>query len=185
MGMITGYQIPRHAWWVFLLRGIVAILFGLMALIWPHLTLLALILLFGAYALVDGLVLVAIALQERSVASRWWILLLEGLLGVVIGVLTFFWPGVTALVLLYLIVFWAILTGIGELAAAFSLQRSLGLEWTLAIGGVLSILLGILLAFRPAAGLLTVVWLIGVYAIVAGVLLLVRAFQFRSLLQSF
>ncbi|MBX5450570.1 HdeD family acid-resistance protein [Thermogemmatispora sp.] len=182
--MMTGYQISRHAWWILAVRGVAAILFGLAALIWPHLTLLVLIYLFGAYALVDGLVAVAVAVQERNVVGHWWILLIEGLAGILAGLVAFFWPGITALVLLALIAAWAILTGVIEIGAAVSFRRALGLEWTLIVGGIVSILLGIVLALSPAAGLLALVWLIGLYAIVFGVLLLIRAWQFHAALSS-
>jgi len=170
----------RRYWWMLLIRGVVAVLFGLAAIVWPDLTALVLVYLFGAFAFVDGIVAVVVSLQERAVVPRWWVLLIEGIVGILIGVLTFFSPIVTALVLLYLIATWAILTGILEIAAAFSMRRALALEWTLAIAGILSILLGILLAIQPVSGILAVVWIIGVYAIVFGGLLIIRSFQFRS-----
>lgn len=138
-----------------------------------------LVLLFGAYALVDGVMAVIVSLQERSVFARWWVLLLEGLAGIIVGVLTFVWPAMTALVLLYLIAAWAIVTGVLEIAAAFLARLPVALEWTLGLAGILSVLLGVLLAIQPGVGPLSLVWLIGVYAIVFGVLLLIRAFQFR------
>jgi uncharacterized membrane protein HdeD (DUF308 family) len=183
--MLTGYQVARHSWWILLLRGLAAILFGIAALLWPHLTLLVLVLLFGAYALIDGLVAVGIALHERGVLGRWWVLLIEGLLGVLVGVMTFVWPAITVLVLFSLIVAWAIVTGLLEVVEAFVWQRPFGLEWTQVLLGLLSLVLGIFLLLHPAAGLLALVWLIALYAIVAGLVLLVRAFQFRSLLSSF
>jgi len=170
----------RRYWWMLLIRGIVAVLFGLAAIVWPSLTALVLVYLFGAFAFVDGIVAVVVSLQERTIVPRWWVLLIEGIVGILIGILTFFSPTVTALALLYLIAAWAIITGILEIAAAFSMRRALVLEWTLAIAGILSILLGILLAIQPASGILAVVWIIGIYAIVFGVLLIIRAFQFRS-----
>jgi len=177
---VTATQMYRRYWWMLLLRGVVAVLFGIAAIVWPGLTALVLVYLFGAFAFVDGIVAVVVSLQERAVVPRWWVLLIEGIVGILIGVLTFFSPIVTALVLLYLIATWAILTGILEIAAAFSMRRALALEWTLAIAGILSILLGILLAIQPVRGILAVVWVIGVYAIVFGVLLIIRSFQFRS-----
>ena len=180
MDVLTGTQMYRRYWWMLLIRGIVAVLFGLAAIVWPGLTALVLVYLFGAFAFVDGIVAVVVSLQERAIVPRWWVLLIEGIVGILIGILTFFSPAVTALALLYLIAVWAIITGILEIAAAFSMRRALVLEWTLAIAGILSILLGILLAIQPASGILAVVWIIGIYAIVFGVLLIIRAFQFRS-----
>ena len=180
MSVITGIRVSRHYWWVLALRGLLAVLFGLAAFVWPSLTLLVLVLLFGAYALVDGVIAVIVSLQERRVFARWWVLLVEGLTGIAAGVLTFVWPAITALVLLYLIAAWAIVTGILEIVTAFSGRLPVAQEWTLALAGILSVLLGVLLAIRPGAGLLSLVWLIGIYAIVFGVLLIVRAFQFRT-----
>src|SRR6266851_4829322 len=110
----------------------------------------------------------------------WWMLLIRGVIAVLFGLAAIFWTGLTALVLVYLIATWAIITGILEIAAAFSMRRALALEWTLAIAGILSILLGILLAFQPVSGILAVVRIIGIYAIIFGVLLIIRSFQFRS-----
>lgn len=180
MNVITATQMYHRYWWMLLIRGIVAVLFGLAAILLTGLTALVLVYLFGAFAFLDGIVAVVVSLQERAIVPRWWVLLIEGIVGILIGVLTFFSPIVTALILLYLIATWAILTGILEIAAAFSMRRALGLEWTLAIAGILSILLGILLAFQPVSGILAVVWIIGIYAIVFGVLLIIRSFQFRS-----
>jgi uncharacterized membrane protein HdeD (DUF308 family) len=180
MHIVTNTQLSSRYWWLLGIRGLVALLFGLAAIVWPRLTLLVLVILFGAYALVDGVIAVIVALQERSVFRRWWVLLVEGLVGVAIGVVTFLWPAITALVLLYLIALWAIVTGIFELVAAFSGRLAVATEWTLGLAGIFSILLGVLLAVQPRAGLLTLVWLIGVYAIVFGVLLIIRAFQFRA-----
>ncbi len=108
--------------------------------------------------------------------TNWWMLLLEGIAGVILGILVFIWPGITALVLLFLIAAWAVITGIIELVAAFTV----GMGWLLALAGVLSIVLGIILFARPVAGILSLVWLIGIYAIIWGILLIVRAFQARS-----
>jgi len=180
VNVVTATQMYRRYWWMLLIRGVIAVLFGLAAIFWTGLTALVLVYLFGAFALIDGIVAVVVSLQERAVVPRWWVLLIEGIVGILIGVLTFFSPIVTALVLLYLIATWAIITGILEIAAAFSMRRALALEWTLAIAGILSILLGILLAFQPVSGILAVVRIIGIYAIIFGVLLIIRSFQFRS-----
>ncbi len=180
MNVITSTQVSRHYWWILGIRGLLAVLFGLAAIVWPRLTLLVLVLLFGAYALVDGVIAVVVSLQVRRVFTRWWVLLLEGLVGIIAGLLTFLWPGITALALLYVIAAWAIVTGVFEIAAAFSGRAPAGQEWALALAGVLSVLLGVLLAILPGVGLLSLVWLIGVYAIVFGILLLIRAFQLRS-----
>jgi uncharacterized membrane protein HdeD (DUF308 family) len=179
MHVMTNAQVSRHHWWLLGIRGLAAVLFGLAAILWPGLTLFVLVIFFGAYALVDGVMAVIVSFQGRRYFRRWWVLLVGGLVGIVIGVLTFAWPAITAVVLLYLIASWAIVTGLFEIAAAFSGWLPVAREWTLALAGVLSILLGVLLAVRPAAGLLSLVWVIGIYALVFGILLFIRAFQSR------
>ncbi|HEY7417838.1 MAG TPA: HdeD family acid-resistance protein [Ktedonobacteraceae bacterium] len=170
---------PRH-WWTLLIRGIVAILFGLAALFIPKITLLFLVLLFGAFVLIDGIGAIMIALQERKATPNWWLPLVGGIVGVVIGIVTFFWPHITAFILLYLIAIWAILTGITELVTAFAMRGATALEWTLAIAGAISIVFGLLLIIFPRGGILAVLWIVGIYAIVFGIVLVIRAFQLRS-----
>ena len=165
-------------WWVLLIRGIAAVIFGLAALLWPGPTLYVLIIFFGAYALVDGVF--AIVAGIRGTGSRRWLLLAEGVLGVLAGLVAFFYPDITALVLLYVIAFWAIFTGILEIVMSISLRREIENEWLMGLGGVLSVLFGVVLAALPGVGLLSLVWLIGIYAIVFGVAQIVLAFRVRS-----
>ena len=166
-------------WWALALRGLVAVLFGLLAFVWPGLTVAMLVLLFGAYVLVDGVFAIAAAVKAPAGYDRWWVLLLEGIVGVIIGVLTFVWPAMTALVLLYFIAAWAIITGVLEITAAIRLRKSIGNEWLLVLSGVLSILFGLALMLMPGAGALAVVWLIGSYAVIFGVLLVALSFRLR------
>jgi uncharacterized membrane protein HdeD (DUF308 family) len=180
MNAITSTQVSRHYWWLMAIRGLLAVLFGLAAIVWPGLTLFVLVILFGAYALVDGVVAVTVSFQERKSVRQWWVVLLGGIAGIIVGVLTFVWPAITALVLLYLIAAWAIVTGILEIAAAFSRRLPIAHEWTLVLAGILSVLFGVLLAILPGVGLLSLVWLIGIYALAFGVVLIIRAFQFRT-----
>jgi uncharacterized membrane protein HdeD (DUF308 family) len=180
MNAMTSTRVSRNYWWLMGLRGLLAVLFGVFALVLPRLTLFVLVLLFGAYVLVDGVVAVIVSLQERKNFRQWWVLLLGGLAGIAAGVLTFVWPGITALALLYLIAAWAIVIGVLEIAAAFSGWLPFVAEWTLALAGIISILLGVLLIALPGVGLLSLVWVIGIYAIVYGVILIVRAFQYRT-----
>jgi uncharacterized membrane protein HdeD (DUF308 family) len=167
-----------------LLRGIFAILFGIAAFIWPGPTIEALVLLFGAYALLDGIFAVMVGIQQYGETQRWWATLLEGIAGIVLGVLTLVWPGTTATVLLAFFAAWAILTGVFEIAAAIWLRKVIEGEWTLILAGALSVLFGGLLILQPVAGALTVIWLIGAYAIVFGVLFSILAFELRRLGQT-
>jgi len=165
-------------WWALLLRGIAAALFGLAALFWPGLTLFVLIVFFGAYALVDG-VLAIVAGIRGSEGSR-WLLLAEGVFGVLAGLAALFWPGMTALVLLFLISAWAIFTGLLKVVMAIFFRREVENAWLMGLSGVLSILFGLVLAVLPGAGLLSLVWLIGIYALIFGIALIVLGFRARG-----
>jgi uncharacterized membrane protein HdeD (DUF308 family) len=175
--------LPAEAghWWALALRGAIAILFGLAALLRPDIALEALILLFGAYALVDGVfAIVGIFGGTRGGTPR-WLLLIEGIAGILAGIIAFVLPGLTALVLLYLISAWAIVTGIFEIATAIRLRQEIRGEWALIIGGALSVLFGVILVLvSPFAALLSLTWLIGVYAVAFGILMLITAFQVRG-----
>jgi uncharacterized membrane protein HdeD (DUF308 family) len=168
-------------WWALVLRGLAAILFGILAFAWPGITLFVLVLFFGAYMLVDGIFAIVAAVRAAGEEDRWWLLLIQGTLGVLAGLVAIFWPGLTALALMYFIAAWAIVTGIMEIVAAIRLRREIEGEWALALSGALSVLFGVLLVVLPApAGLLSLVWLIGAYAVATGVLLLILAFRVRS-----
>lgn len=163
--------------WLAAVRGIVAILFGIMALVWPGISLLVLVYLFGAYAFVNGVLALISAFRVRPLISMWWAVLLEGLAGIAIGLVTFFSPGITGLGLLLLIAVWAVIVGIFEIATAFSSDASAGERWMTGIAGVLSAVFGVLLFMRPGAGLLALVWLIGFYAIIWGIMLIAYSWQ--------
>jgi uncharacterized membrane protein HdeD (DUF308 family) len=164
-------------WWALAIRGMVAVLFGLLTLFLPGITLVTLVLLFGAYALVDGVFNV---IAFFRVASHQWALLIEGVVGIIAGVLTFAWPAITAIALLYLIAFWAMLTGIFEIVAGIRLRKTIANEWLLLVMGVLSLLFGLLILFAPGTGALAIVLWIGAYALVFGVFLLALAFRLRG-----
>jgi uncharacterized membrane protein HdeD (DUF308 family) len=172
-------------WWALALRGLAAVLFGIMAFAWPGMTLGVLVLLYGAYALVDGVLAIIAAVAGRTSGMPWWALLLEGVLGITVGILTFAWPGITALVLLYLIAAWAVATGVFEVVAAIRLRREIRGEWLLALSGIISVLFGIALVINPVGGALAVVWLIGAYAIAFGVLLIALGFRLRGVAKRF
>jgi uncharacterized membrane protein HdeD (DUF308 family) len=168
-------------WWALVLRGAIAILFGLAALLRPDIALQALILLFGAYALVDGVFSIVGVFGGTRGGTPRWLLLIEGVAGILAGVIAFVAPGLTAILLLYLIAAWAIVTGIAEIAMAIRLRREISGEWALIVGGAFSILFGVILAVvGPAVGLLSLIWLIGVYAVAFGIMLLIAGFRVRS-----
>jgi uncharacterized membrane protein HdeD (DUF308 family) len=157
-------------WWVFALRGIAAIVFGALAFIWPTTTLAVLVFLFGAYVLVDGVSLIVALVRGDELARRHsWSVAIMGVTGILAGVATFLWPGLTALSLLYLIAIWAIAMGTFQVIAAIALRRELEGEFWMALGGVASILFGAYLVVFPGGGLLSLVWLVGIWSIVFGV----------------
>jgi uncharacterized membrane protein HdeD (DUF308 family) len=160
-------------------RGVIAVLFGVVALVWPGKTLLFLVLFLGAWLLVDGVLAVIAAIRYQNAPRQRWLLALEGLFGIAIGVVTFLWPGFVAVAWLYTIAIWAIITGVFEIAEAIRLHPSVGNELLMILAGLASIVLGIVLFAWPGAGLLAWVWLIGVYAIVFGVLFIGSGFRLR------
>ena len=169
---------PRWGW--IALRGVAAIVFGLLAFVLPGITLAVLTLLWGAYAFIDGVFALIAAFRLRDGGRRMWSLLAVGVLGVVIGVLTFVWPAITALSLLLLIAAWAIATGVFEIAAAIRLRKEIDNEWLLILSGVASVVFGALLIVWPASGALALIWMIASFAILFGVLLVALAFRIRS-----
>jgi len=171
-------QLTRN-WWAVVLRGVVAILFGLVALTLPGLTLEILVIFFGAYLLVDGVFTIVAAFTNRT-GQSWWVLLLEGLVDIAAGIVAFFSPRMATIVLVYIIAFWAIMTGFLEIGAAIQLRKEIKGELLLAFSGIVSIVLGILLLIFPVAGAVTVAWLIGGYAILFGVMLLSLGLRLRK-----
>jgi len=168
------FPVLGRRWWMLLLRGIIAIIFGLLAFAWPGLTLIILTALFGGYALVDGIfALVA------GIHARWVVLALIGVLGIIAGLITFFFPGLTALTLLLIIAAWAIVRGIIEITAAIQLRKVIANEWALILGGICSVIFGLILFARPAAGALAVIWIIGAYALIIGVILILLSLRVR------
>lgn len=174
-------QIFRN-WWMLAVRGVIGIVFGIAALIWPESAMLALVLLFGAFVMLDGIFAIAFSIASQGYFEHWWGILFEGLTGIIIGILTFVWPNITALILLYFISAWAVITGIFETVAAIKFRRVIPGEWTMIINGIISVLLGTLLFIFPAAGEVSIAWMIGIFAITAGIMELIFAFRLRSLL---
>ena len=178
---LSSSQVTVGPWWALLLRGVLAVLFGIIALVLPGIALLTLVILFGAYTLGDGVMLLISAFRERRIGqpAREW-LAVGGVLGILIGLVTLFVPAITAIALLYMIAAWAFLTGIVAIVTAIRLRQEIQGEWILGLTGLLSIGLGVLLALFPGPGALAVVAWIGVYAIVFGVLLAALGIKLRS-----
>jgi uncharacterized membrane protein HdeD (DUF308 family) len=172
--------LKRH-WWVPVLRGIAAIVFGIIAFVYPGLTVAVLVLLFGAWVLVDGVFRIVGAIGHRASDPDWGWQLVIGILGIIIGFLTFHAPAITALALVIYIAAWALMIGATEIAVAFKLRREIKGEWFLILMGVLSIVFAIMLLWNPLPGALALVWLIASYAIVFGLLGIILGFRLRSL----
>jgi uncharacterized membrane protein HdeD (DUF308 family) len=173
-------SILTRSWWLLVLRALAAITFGVLTWLQPAISLAALVLLFGAYALVDGVLGVWMAISGRRMNEYWWVLLLAGLVGIGVGLVAFIAPGVTALALLFYIALWAITTGILQIVAAIRLRREVAGEWWLVLGGLASVAFGLILITRPGAGALALLWLIASYAVIFGILLLLLAFKARK-----
>ena len=168
-----------RSWWLVLLRGIAGILFGVLAFAWPGLTLLTLVLLYGAYALVDGVIALVAAFTGRAAHVPTWWLVVVGLLGIAAGLVTFLWPGITALALIVFIGAWAVAHGIFEIVGAIELRHEIGNEWMLILAGALSVLFGLAVLIMPGAGALGLIWAIGTYSIVFGALLVGLSLRLR------
>jgi uncharacterized membrane protein HdeD (DUF308 family) len=166
-------------WWALLLRGIAAVIFGLLAFFWPGLTGVALVMLFGAYAFVDGIFALVAAIRAAESHERWIALAIEGIVGLIIAAVTFFNPLLTAVALYWTIAIWAVITGILELIAAGQLRKLVPNEWLLILGGIASIAFGVLLVVYPLLGAVTVIYLIGAYAFVFGVSLIGLSLRLR------
>ncbi len=170
-------------WWLVLLRGIAAIVFGVLAFVLPGLTLLTLVILYGVYALFDGVVALMAAFwadgRAGKTGSRWW-LAVVGVLGILAGLFTFFWPGITTLVLLFFIGAWSLLNGVFTIVGAIRLRKEIDNEWWLVLSGVLAIIFGILVFQNVLAGILTIAWVFGIFAVVVGILSIALAFRVRD-----
>jgi len=169
-------QLLARRWWALALRGVIAVLFGLLTFFIPGVTLISLVLLFGFYAILDGIFDIVSAMKAPG---HHWPLLVEGIVGIVAGIVTFMWPGITAMFLLYLIAFWAILTGVLEIVAGIRLREVIANEMLLILMGVISTLFGILIIIFPGAGALAIIIWIGAYAVVFGIILIVLGSKWR------
>lgn len=163
-------MLKRH-WWALVLRGVCALIFGVLTITWPQITIAVLVIFFGAFALVDGIFALICALTSRGAGHR-VALIFQGILGVAAGVVAFGWPGITAIALLYVIAFWALVTGVFEIIASLRLAQGTHGRGLLGVSGLISVVFGLLLVRHPLAGILTIAIIIGAYAIVAGIVLI-------------
>lgn len=170
----------KNAWWMLLVRGLVAVLFGVMALVWPGLTVSTLILLFAAFALVDGVSAAVGAVMHRKEDQSWWLVLLLGIVSALVGIAALVWPQLTALFLLYIIAARALVTGILDIITAIRLRKEIEGEFLLILGGLASVLFGLIAFVRPGAGALAVISLIAIYALFVGAILILLAFRVRG-----
>ncbi len=179
--MIAAHRLAANWYWL-LVRGLLALAFGILVFVYPGSAIAAFVILFGAYAFVDGMfVLIAGLRFAHPDSGSWWWMIVQGLAGIAAGVLTFFWPQITALVLGILVAAWAVVTGVFEILTAFQLRKNVPGEILLLVAGLLSVALGIFLSLFPITALLAGIWIVGVYAIVAGIALVVLSFRLRSL----
>lgn len=174
-------QAIARKWWVLLLRGLGAIGLGILLIWWPGVTLLTLVILWGLFALVDGLAGIMLGIRGEADGTMWWTMMFLGVLGVGAAITAFIWPGMTAVILLWLIAWTAILRGLFEIAAAIRLRKHIDNEWLLAISGLVSVVAGFLVLRNPAAGALAVTLVIGGYMIALGVVAVVLAFRVKGL----
>jgi uncharacterized membrane protein HdeD (DUF308 family) len=173
-----GFVLEKN-WWSLVIRGIAAILLGILTFAWPGITLAVIVFLFAAYALVDGISATAGAVHAVRAHERWGGLVLEGIVGILAALVTMFWPAITTLALVYVIAAWALITGIAEISAAVRLRRHISGEWLLGLAGAASILFGILIATMPLVGAVAIALWIGAYAFVFGALMLALGFRLR------
>jgi uncharacterized membrane protein HdeD (DUF308 family) len=182
LGSVMVHALAKN-WWMLLLRGVAAVIFGVLTFAWPGMTLLTLIMFYGAFALIDGVLAIVAAITGGAPAPRWW-LAIVGLLGIATGLVVFMMPGLTALVLLYFIAGWAIATGVFQIIGAIRLRKEIDDEWYLILGGLISVLFGIGVMMAPGAGALALLWVIGIYAVVIGVIMVGLAFRLKKLVHS-
>jgi uncharacterized membrane protein HdeD (DUF308 family) len=175
-------KIVSRIWWSLVLRGGLAILFGIVALFYTGQTLLALVFVFGFFALLNGIMSIVAAVRAGEAHLRWGLLAFSGIIGVAAGIVSFVWPGLTALAIVFIVAAWAIITGVAEIAFALAVPEALPQPWLAGISGALSVLFGVLLAVWPRSGVVTLTWLVGIYAIAYGISQLYNAYRLRALL---
>lgn len=170
----------HRSWWLLLLRGVAAVAFGVLTFIWPQISLLTLIMVYGIYAFVDGILALVAAIRGGGMVPRWW-LALAGVVSILTAIVVFAWPDLTALILVYMIGFWSILRGALEIIGAIRLRNEISNEWSLGAAGLLSVIFGLILVFMPGAGAIGLLWLIATWAVLFGLLLIWVAFRLKKL----
>ncbi len=174
------FRIYGKYWWSFLFRGVLATVFGIIAIFLPGITLQVMAVLLGAFLVIDGLTSFLVSVRGRGKGLHGGALLLEGLAGIIVGVLTFVWPGLTVLALVLIVAFWAMVTGVLEIIAAVALRNEIKGEWLLGLSGIISILFSVILFVHPGVGAVAIIWMIGVYAIVFGIAMILLGFRLRK-----
>jgi uncharacterized membrane protein HdeD (DUF308 family) len=173
------FSVLARNWWAFAIRGVLGIVFGIIAFAWPSVTMLSLVLVFAAYAIVDGIFAIIAAVRAAQAHERWMLFLLEGIVGIAAGTIAYMWPGLTVVVFVTLIGIWALVTGGLMLAAAFRLDSDHG-RWWFVLGGLASLIYGAILLIAPLVGALVLTWWIGAYALVFGIMMLIGSFRLRA-----
>jgi uncharacterized membrane protein HdeD (DUF308 family) len=179
LGMATSNKMFLN-WWAVLLRGLISIIFGVLVLAFPGSAFVSLIWVIGAYIVIDGVAAVGSALMHREHYPHWWVTLIEGLVGIVAGILALVYPGLAGVTLVTIIAFWAIVTGVVEIVAAWRLRQTIKGELFLGLSGLVSVIFGVVVLFQPGVGILALLTLIGVYSVIFGVMLIFLAFRLRS-----
>lgn len=167
-------------WWIFLLRGLCAVVFGVMAFAWPGMTLAILVVVYGIYAIADGITALGVGIVGGLDGARWWQMILVGILSIAAGIVAFVWPAITAIALLAIIATWAIIRGVVQIFAAIRLRAVIENEWLLILSGACSLIFGALMIARPQSGALAVIWVIGMYAVIIGVVEIALSLRLRS-----
>jgi uncharacterized membrane protein HdeD (DUF308 family) len=167
-------------WWALLIRGIAAVIFGILAFVWPGETLFVLLIMFGAYAFVDGVFAIVSAFRAARAHERWWPFVLEGIVGFIVAAIVFKSPGIALVAVYITIAAWAFITGILEIVAAIQLRKTIANEWLLMLAGICSIIFGILMIWHPIAGLLALIYITATYAVVFGIMMIALAFRLRG-----
>ena len=173
-------ELVARSWWVYIVRGVLALVFGLFAYLNPAITMKILLIFFGIFIFIEGLLAIVGSIAGRKYSDIWWLVLLEGIAGVIIGVITFTRPAVTGMVLIVFVALWAIWSGLFRIITAIRLRKELDSEWLLIFGGIISILFGVMLFAHPGAGIVAIAWLIGFFASMSGILMITFGIKARK-----